>query len=212
MSSRLERLISLDSAIRSSTYPGVDQLCSLFEVQPRTIYQDLKELREKFGLDIRFDREKKGYYNASPDKRLPSIPITDEELLLIMVASEMLFHEGGPSFRGGLANAVDNLLCERKGSLMLSIREKLSFNGTPDHISCSTFLTLLRASLNDKSVEITHTDPHTGAASVSKLAPIQIFRRPPWVLTGTLIDKGEEIRLPISSISTCQLLDGGDLN
>ncbi len=147
MASRLERLVSIDAHIRAANFPSVEKLCHLFEVQPRTIYQDLRELREMFGLDIRFDRHRNGYYNANPSKQLPPLAMTYEEALLITLAINMLASSLGASFRGALARTVD----------MLVTNDELQFSWLSNVISmddragcevkCSVMVDVLRAAL-----------------------------------------------------------------
>lgn len=90
MSSRLERLILLDQELRRGLYPSVERLCRLLEVQPRTLFQDLKDLRERLGLDIVFDRTRGGYYNASPEKTLPTFSLTDQELFSVILGAALI--------------------------------------------------------------------------------------------------------------------------
>lgn len=89
MASRLERLVKIDAYIRLGTYPSVERLSELFEVKPRTIFQDLRELKEMFGLDIRFEHTRNGYYNANPRKTLPPLAISYEEALLLSLSSHV---------------------------------------------------------------------------------------------------------------------------
>ena len=59
MRTRLERLLGIEEEIRSGRCPSLDSLCQLFSVKPRTIYEDIRILRERLGLKIQFDRAKK---------------------------------------------------------------------------------------------------------------------------------------------------------
>lgn len=110
MTSRLERLLKLDLAIRKGDFPNVETLCRLVEVQPRTLYQDLRELRENLGCDVRFDRVRSGYFNGSPDKKLPTFALTNEELLVIAVAAELFSQTGGEAVAQILESAMTKIL------------------------------------------------------------------------------------------------------
>ncbi|MBY0551617.1 MAG: hypothetical protein K2W95_30320 [Candidatus Obscuribacterales bacterium] len=110
MTSRLERLLRLDLAIRKGDFPSAETLCRLVEIQPRTLYQDLRELRENLGCDVRFDRVRSGYFNGSPDKKLPTFALTNEELLVIAVAAELFSQTGGEAVARILANAMTKIL------------------------------------------------------------------------------------------------------
>ena len=58
MTSKLERLITMEDEIRRGRFPNVEKFCEMFEVQARTVYDDIRELKERCGLDIEFDRFK----------------------------------------------------------------------------------------------------------------------------------------------------------
>lgn len=79
---RLERLVAIDERISNNRYPTMKVLCQAFNVRPRTIYADIRLLRERFGLDIRFDRFRNGYYNANPGKRIPIGDLVEDDYLL----------------------------------------------------------------------------------------------------------------------------------
>jgi predicted DNA-binding transcriptional regulator YafY len=121
-------LVNIDAYIRAGSYPSVDALCRTFEVQPRTVHQDIKELREHFHLDIRFDRARGGYYNATPSQRLPQPAATEEQSLTTLIALEMFCHFGGPAFRGILASAIDGIAGENDSALARKLEKVIQFN------------------------------------------------------------------------------------
>lgn len=90
MASRLERLLRMEHQIRKGAYPNVDTFCQMFDVRPRSIYQDLRMLRREAGLGIVFDRVRNGYYIVNPEKTLPAFELTEDELLSLALSKEML--------------------------------------------------------------------------------------------------------------------------
>lgn len=94
MSTRLQRLIAIEREIRRGRYPSVERLCDLFSVKRRTIYDDIKILKEGLGLRIHFDRLKNGYYNADPLKQLPTFELTLTEVGLLACALRMFAYFG----------------------------------------------------------------------------------------------------------------------
>jgi predicted DNA-binding transcriptional regulator YafY len=58
-------------------------------VKRRTIYEDIKILKEGLGLRINFDRLKNGYYNADPRKQLPNFELTPSEVGLLASCMRM---------------------------------------------------------------------------------------------------------------------------
>lgn len=147
MASRLERLVSIDAYIRSGRYPSVPKLCRMFEVQPRTIYQDLRELREMFDLDIRYDRQRNGYYNATPSKQLPPLAMTYEEALLITLAIEMLASSFGPSFRGALTRASE-MVSANDDDRFSWVRNMVPLESRANcEVRCSVLISVLQAAI-----------------------------------------------------------------
>ncbi len=69
MTTRLERIIAIKAEIDRGRLPTVGKLCEMLEIKERTLYEDLRLMREQMGMDIRYDRFKEGYYNASPGTR-----------------------------------------------------------------------------------------------------------------------------------------------
>jgi predicted DNA-binding transcriptional regulator YafY len=72
MPTRLERLVCIKQEIDRGGYPDVQKLCAMFEIQPRTLHEDIRMMREMMGLEIRHDKFHNGYVNANPTKRPPA--------------------------------------------------------------------------------------------------------------------------------------------
>lgn len=112
MASRLERLIGIEKVIRTGHYPGVSDLCHMFEIQPRTLFQDIKELRENVGCQIKFDRTKQGYYSTNPQHQLPSFSLTEDEMFVLIVATELFSQVSGTSISTQLKTAISKIAQE----------------------------------------------------------------------------------------------------
>jgi hypothetical protein len=63
MPTRLERLVCIKQEIDRGGYPDVQKLCAMFEIQPRTLHEDIRMMREMMGLEIRHDKYHNGYIN-----------------------------------------------------------------------------------------------------------------------------------------------------
>lgn len=109
MSTRLERLLTMEDEIRRGRYPNVETFCEMFEVKTRTVYEDIRSLKERMGLDIAFDRFKNGYYNRSPGKALPSFELTNGEVFALTIGKEMLATYTGTSFEPILRAALEKI-------------------------------------------------------------------------------------------------------
>ena len=47
MATRLERLVAMDDMIRRGRYPDKQILCEMFEVKERTVFEDIRYLKEE---------------------------------------------------------------------------------------------------------------------------------------------------------------------
>lgn len=119
MATRLERLLGIENVISSGSYPSLRDLCALFSVRPRTIYEDIRILRVDLGLDIQFDRSRNGYYNANPGAGLPSFDLSFDEFSLLVLASESLCGSLGSAF-----NPLLNQALKKISRRLRSVREK----------------------------------------------------------------------------------------
>src|SRR5262245_27833453 len=80
---KLERLIIIREQINKGRCPTVDDFCRMFEVQRRTVHEDIRAVREMFGDDIKWDAFKGGYVNHSPNQKLLEFDLNDGEVFAL---------------------------------------------------------------------------------------------------------------------------------
>lgn len=109
MSTKLERVLAIDAEICRGGFPGVQHLCQKFEISERTLHDDLRYLKDRLAREITFDHAKGGYYNGSPDKRLPSFELSSGEIFALTLGKEMLSIYTGTSFEATLRSALEKI-------------------------------------------------------------------------------------------------------
>jgi predicted DNA-binding transcriptional regulator YafY len=62
MSTKLERLVVMDAAIRGGSYPSVQRFCDRFEVSDRTVYDDIHFLKLRLSAPLKYSRARGGYF------------------------------------------------------------------------------------------------------------------------------------------------------
>lgn len=115
MASRLHRLIKLIGAVRGKTYPNVQQLCDKLQIKERTLFNDLKELKEDLGVQIEFDRHRKGYFLSSNDAEISLMSLTQDNAMLLLLSFSLLSSRIGEAgvaalreaFKEDIASALD---------------------------------------------------------------------------------------------------------
>jgi predicted DNA-binding transcriptional regulator YafY len=87
---RMNRILMVDEAIRSGSYPSVAKLAQRIEVNPRTIERDIEYLRDMYEAPIEYDRTRKGYYYTEPNFFVKSVVLTEGELFSVALFDHLL--------------------------------------------------------------------------------------------------------------------------
>jgi len=179
MTRSLERLIGIDREIRRGNYPNVDKLCGIFEVKPRTIYEDIRKLKDNFLLDIEYDRFHNGYVNRNLSRTLPSFDLSEAELAGLAVSSYML--SGQASF---LKPDLDSALNKVETRVSESVKEMATEFSSQVHnvslplpsVSRRTFDLVRKAIRNQNRIEITYFAPSTNVKSRREIEPYRVLQ------------------------------------
>lgn len=179
MPNRLERLIGIQQEIARGRYPDVQRLCEQFEIQPRTLHEDIRLLREQLGLDIRHDRNRNGYYNASPNKALPMFDLTAGEVFALTLGKEMLAQYTGTSFHPILQTAVEKI-CQRLPEKVRidasDLRAAVDFGRAPSlSFSRKMFMDMHSACQTLTSVSIRYFAANTGEITERVIDPQRLL-------------------------------------
>ena len=86
----IRRMIYIDQRIRDKKYPNCSQVAEVFEVHPKTIYRDIEYMRYQLDAPIEFDRQHNGFFYSQPDYFLPSIHLSDRDILSFIVNERIL--------------------------------------------------------------------------------------------------------------------------
>lgn len=105
---QLERLLKLDSLLRSKTRLTTISIAEELEVSERTIRSDLAFLRDRFDAPLEYS-PKLGHHYTDPEWRLPSIPLTSGELFALTVGARMLEAYAGSPYALQLRSAISRL-------------------------------------------------------------------------------------------------------
>ncbi|HEY9633760.1 MAG TPA: YafY family protein [Coleofasciculaceae cyanobacterium] len=108
MSRHLERLLQIDTLLRSGQRQTVVSLAEALEVSERTIRSDLAFLRDRFNAPLEFS-PKQGHYYTDPEWRLPSISLAQGELFALTLGAKMLEAYAGFTYAPELRSAIERL-------------------------------------------------------------------------------------------------------
>lgn len=157
---QLERILEIDRWIREKRYPTADQLAKALEVGRRVIFKDRRFMVDRLGAPIVYDKAHGGWAYSDPAYALPTILVTEGELLAFFLSVEVARRYLGTSFEGPLRSAVEKIRGSLRGPVIASLEDlQKTFTLTPPPAAPAEEATLLRlydAVLRKRRVEMTY--------------------------------------------------------
>jgi predicted DNA-binding transcriptional regulator YafY len=164
--------------INKGRCPSVEEFCRIFEVGKRTVYDDLRLLRERTGQDIFYDHFRSGYINRNPKKQLLEFELDTGELFAITLGKDMLAEYTGTTFEPILRRAIEKI-CDR-----LPDRIKIDMNELRSIVKFKpagivtiprqTFLDFNRACQTNRPADIEYFAAHNGTTTRRQIDPYRL--------------------------------------
>ena len=104
----LERLLQIDTFLRSRQRHTATSMPEVLGVTERTVRKDIDFMRDRFSAPISSTKVK-GYYYTEPDWRLPTIPLSQGELFALALGARMLSAYAGSVYQSQLEGAIARL-------------------------------------------------------------------------------------------------------
>jgi predicted DNA-binding transcriptional regulator YafY len=92
---KFERYIWFDNQIRNSRFPNASSMARHFEICSRTAHRTIEFMRDRLGAPLEYDPQKKGYFYTDQSFDLPSCQVSQNELLAILLARNLLSGSAG---------------------------------------------------------------------------------------------------------------------
>lgn len=123
MSTRLERLLHMDRMIRSGNHPSVKTFVDRFEVSESTVYHDIQFLRDRLYAPLDYSRVRQGYRYMDQDWKLPTLAVTEGQLLALFLSVELTERYLGTSFEQPLREAIQQIAEMLPDEMQVSMSE-----------------------------------------------------------------------------------------
>jgi len=120
---QLERIMEIDAQVRAGLYPNAERIAEKLEVSKRVIYQDKAFMTMRLGAPIAFDRERGGWYYTNPTWILPSMFVTEGELMAFFLSVEVAQRYLGTAFESPLRTAINRLAVSLGNRVQVSLEE-----------------------------------------------------------------------------------------
>jgi predicted DNA-binding transcriptional regulator YafY len=84
------RILLIDEAIRSGSYPNSETLARKFEISSRTVQRYIEFLRDTYRAPLEYDYTRRGYYYTEPNFFIKSVMLTEGELFSLAIFEPLL--------------------------------------------------------------------------------------------------------------------------
>lgn len=179
MSVRLERMIAIDAAIRNGLSPNVPKLMKQFEVSERTVRADLEFLRERLNAPLVYDRARGGYRYTDPTWTLPTLLMSEGELLAFFLSVELAHRYLGTAFETPLRKAVERLAGSLPDELQVDLSQlaqHYTFQAGATAGADPTLLALLFECVRERwPVEVLYLTASSGERKRRVIEPYHLF-------------------------------------
>jgi len=174
----IRRFATIDAAIRSGKFPNAPGLAGELEVSLRTVMRDLEFMRDQLGAPIEYHPVKRGFHYTNAGFTLPSVRITEGELLALFLADKVLEQYEGTPFEKDLRSAFDKLTRNLPDEVSFSPRDlerAYSFSALPaERFEVDVFRKLSQAVLKRKQIRLVYHTYSTGKTSERVLDPYHL--------------------------------------
>ncbi|MBX9688921.1 MAG: WYL domain-containing protein [Candidatus Obscuribacterales bacterium] len=189
MAQRLERITQMVDAINKGRAPTVEDFCRIFEVRQRTVFEDLRMIREQLGLDIEYDRFRQGYVNRDPKKKLPVFDLNEGELFVLVLGRDMLAQYSGTVFEPYLRGALSKIEARLPDTVQVNLGDlqsmvKFQAAAIPS-FDRQTFFDANKACEMSMPMEISYFSPHNNEVTERCIEPYKLLNHDgSWYIVG----------------------------
>jgi predicted DNA-binding transcriptional regulator YafY len=174
-----ERMQRIHQALIKGDYPNCSRLAKSLEVSIKTVQRDIDFMRDRQSLPIEFDRRKNGFYYSKPVESLPSVQVSEGEVVALYIAQKVLEQYRGTSFEKPLAAAFDKLTAGLQDSISFPLEtmdDAISFRATGvAEANLEIFQTLHEAITAREEVVITYKSLKDRAAKSRWVQPYHLL-------------------------------------
>lgn len=149
----LYRITQIHEALRDNRYPTARSLAAKMQVSPRSILRDIEYMRDVLGAKITYDSGKHGYYYEIPGFDLPSVTISEGELVALLIGAKVLRQYAGGPFEQPLRDAfrkIETLLPDEVTIRASEIAAATSFSYSAPRVEDSAKLQRLWKSVQER--------------------------------------------------------------
>lgn len=159
----IERMLLIHKALQRGGFPNCSRLAEELEVSTKTISRDIDFMRDRMLMPIEYEASEHGYCYTREVESLPTIDISEGELLALSIAQKALDHYKGTPFEKPLANAFNKLSASLPDTITANLTElsdTISFkHGQLSNLDEDTLRLAIKAALEKRVLKFHYKKP-----------------------------------------------------
>ncbi len=176
---QLTRIFEIDRQIRAGLYPNADKLAKELGYSRRVFFQDREHMIDQLRAPIEFDREKGGWYYTDTTWSLPSIMISEGELLAFLLSIEVAQRHVGTALENPLRSAIEKISKTVKGPVAVDLERLRSVYSvakpTTTPLNEQVLLDLYQAAQDQHQVRMNYYTNSRGEWNVRTVNPHHLY-------------------------------------
>jgi predicted DNA-binding transcriptional regulator YafY len=211
--SRTERLYRIERMLRRSSGASVQQLCEELSVSRATVVRDLRYLRDRLAVPLKFDRDGGVYrleISASNRFPLPSLWFTSGEISGLLLTSQLLRQVNPGAITQRLEPFKSRLeaLVAQDAPHAADVAARISFvPARRRRVDPRVFEVLAEGLLSRRRLRVEHRNRHLDLVTRRDISPLQMINyRGNWLLEAHCHLRGAFRRFSADAICSAELL------
>jgi len=169
-----ERYYWFQNQIRAGRFPNATTLAREFECDKKTAQRAIEFMRDRLHAPLHYDKVRRGYMYTDNTYELPSLHVSQEELLAILLAKSILAGSAGGSISEQISRFGKRLF-GKMGDLGLDEqRLKESFSASWNEYAPAegrVFQAVTKALLESRVLEFSYTSPRESQPTMRAVEP-----------------------------------------
>ena len=186
----LERILAIDLAVRRGKWPNARTLASELEVAHRTIQGDIEFMRDWLAAPLEFDLCENGYFYTDRPTGSPYFPVTEGELVALLVSAQVMDQYRGTPFERDLRKAMAKVARSLPDTIEVSLDELNNYISVLPRVRTTydpeVFRVLVRAVCHSRQISIVYWTPGRNETLTRTVDPYDLVLAPDddWCLIG----------------------------
>lgn len=169
-----ERYLWFHAQAKAGKYPNATGLSTRFEVSRKTAQRNIDSMTDRFLAPLEYDASRRGYYYTEIGFELPQQQVTQEELLAILLARNLLAASAGGLISEAITSFGKKLFLSIGGLGLTEKRMTEAFSATWNGYSPSqseTFRCVAAAMLQQRLLTVTYLSPRKNTPTERCIEP-----------------------------------------